>query len=677
MVSAVGIMFTNTFCNGRWNKTQTHRRRRLTPRRKIMEIAIYVRVSTPRQQQQQTIEQQLERLRAYIAQHPDWQLAPENIFRDDGYSGAKLHRPGLDRLRDRAALAAFSLVLITAPDRLARKYVHQVLLLEELTGRSCQVEFVDRPMSDDPHDQLVLQIRGAVAEYERGLIGDRMRRGRLARLRAGQLLPWTVPLYGYQLDAERPRDPARVRLDPVTSVIVQQIFTWYTESQPPLTLYQVASRLTEAHIPTPSGRAVWNVATVRGILRNPAYTGTAYSERWQMCPAQQRKSALQPIGRGESQRPAPPEDWIGVSVPALISQELFAAAQTRLDYNKKMAARHNNAHQYLLRGLVSCGRCQHTCIARCAHPGYGYYLCRDKTDARRASPAERCQTRYAPAAALDELVWQDLCQLLTDPALITQALQRAQAGEWLPQALQAQRQNLSKTLKHLERQQARLLDLYLAETIDRAEFERKRQELTQTQTGLEQQFKELEAQARKQMDLAGLATGIEAFCLRLQPTLQQLTFAQRRQLVELLVDRVIINDGQVEVRYVIPTGPAGEKVRFCHLRKDYFDLKAALIHAQDFEGLALQVGRCKDRVVAFAVYCVPHQHYHTQPALERAVIQLGGIGCYAWLCLKGSKVYLVKAAQVLPSDFTVVSLRASLFAGARPRVTEAHIRVVT
>ena len=96
-----------------------------------MEIAIYARVSTQRQQHQQNIEQQLERLRAHIAQQPDWRLAPENIFRDDGHSGAKLSRPGLDRLRDRVAMASFSLVLITAPDRLARNYVHQMLLVEE------------------------------------------------------------------------------------------------------------------------------------------------------------------------------------------------------------------------------------------------------------------------------------------------------------------------------------------------------------------------------------------------------------------------------------------------------------------------------------------------------------------------------------------------------------------
>jgi site-specific DNA recombinase len=83
-------------------------------------------------------------------------------------------------------------VLVTAPDRLARNYVHQMVLLEEWARAGCATEFLDRPMSDDPHDHLLLQIRGAVAEYERTLIAERMRRGRLAKLRAGTLLPWTL-----------------------------------------------------------------------------------------------------------------------------------------------------------------------------------------------------------------------------------------------------------------------------------------------------------------------------------------------------------------------------------------------------------------------------------------------------------------------------------------------------
>jgi site-specific DNA recombinase len=191
-----------------------------------MEVALYVRVSTTRQQQAQTIEQPLARLREYVAPRPEWHLAEEHVYRDDGYSGAELNRPGLDRLRDRAALAAFERVLLTAPDRLARNDVHQVLLIEELAQRGCAVAFLDRPMSQEPHDQLLLQIRGAVAAYERTLSADRMRRGRQAKLRNGQLRPWSVAPYGYVMDPERPRDPQRLRLDPVKAAVITQLFAW-------------------------------------------------------------------------------------------------------------------------------------------------------------------------------------------------------------------------------------------------------------------------------------------------------------------------------------------------------------------------------------------------------------------------------------------------------------------
>jgi len=536
-----------------------------------MEIALYVRVSTNRQHHTQTIEQQLARLRAAVATHPDWHLAEEHIYRDDGYSGAKLNRPGLDRLRDRAAFAAFERVVLTAPDRLARNYVHQILLIDELTQRGCQVEFLDRPMSEDPHDQLLLHIRGAVAEYERTLIAERMRRGRQAKLRSGQLLPWTKAPYGYLLDPERPRDPSRVRPDAVKAAVVAQIFGWYADHKLSVSLYWVAKRLSDAQIPTPSGCARWNVASVRGILRNPAYAGAAYSGRTHPAPARHRKSALQPIGPGASQRPAPPHEWIAVPVPALITQETFTAAQSRLDRNTQFARRNNTAHDYLLRGLVSCGQCQLACTGRTLPTGYTYYTCRGRSDTLRAAAHHRCTARYAPAQALDTLVWQDLCRVLTEPALITHELARAQGGEWLPHALHARRQTLRKALAELARQQARLLEVYLAAIIGREEFERKHQEVTQTQHGLAQQLRQLDLQAQQQVDVAALAQGIEAFCHRIRPTLDHLTFAQRRQLVTLLIDRVIVSDGQVEIRYVVPTGPKGETVPFCHLRLDYFN----------------------------------------------------------------------------------------------------------
>ena len=256
-----------------------------------MEIALYVRVSTSRQQQQQTIEQQLSRLPDYVAAQPEWHVADEHIDRDDGYSGATLKRPGLDRLRDRVAMAAFACVVLTAPDRLARNYVHQMLLVDACNQRGCRVAFVERPMSDDPHDQLLLHIRSAVAEYERTFISERMRRGRQAKLRSGQLLPWTRAPYGYLLDSDRPRDPSRVQIDPLQAAVVAQMFAWYNDPSEPISLYEVAKRLSDVKIPTPRGGQRWNVASVRGILRSPAYMGVTYSGRTHPVPARRRKSA--------------------------------------------------------------------------------------------------------------------------------------------------------------------------------------------------------------------------------------------------------------------------------------------------------------------------------------------------------------------------------------------------
>ena len=542
-----------------------------------MRVAVYARVPAIRQAQAQTIEQQLDRLRAAVAGR-GWALDEQHVYRDDGYSGARLGRPGLDRLRDHAALADLDVVLVTAPDRLARNYVHQVLLIEELAGHGCQVEFLDRPMSQDPHDQLLLQIRGAVAEYERTLIAERMRRGRLAKLRAGTLLPWTRPPFGYRLDPERPRDPAAVRTEPGEAVLVAQLFDWYLE--PRATIYRLARRLTDLGVATPGGKPRWNAASVRGILRNPAYTGRAPANRTQAAPARRRKSAMLPAGPGTSHAPRPAEDWIEVPVPQIVSDETFAQVQAKLDTNQQSAAR-NTRHEYLLRALVSCGACRLSCTARQTGAGYHYYLCRGRTDPLRAAQGQRCTARYIPAGQLDELVWADLCALLTDPAQIARALQRARGGAWLPQELQARQAATRQALSQLDRQQQRLLDAYLAEVVGLPELERKRQELDRRHDTLLAQQRQLDAAAGQRLELAAVADGIERFCQTVGAGLATAPFAQRRQLAELLIDRVIVTGSEAEIRYVLPTSPDGPHQPFCQLRKDHLGLPA---RAQVSEG---------------------------------------------------------------------------------------------
>jgi site-specific DNA recombinase len=524
-----------------------------------MRIGIYARVSTQRQAQADGLTQQLERLQAHALQL-GWDVAAEHIFRDDGYSGASLTRPGLERLRDQVAMRQLDGILITAPDRLARNYVHQVLLLEEITATGCQVQFLDRPMNRDPHDQLLLQIRGAVAEYERSLIAERMRRGRLRKLQAGILLPWTKPPYGYCVDSDHPRDPTGVHQDPVEAAAVAAMFVWYADQG--RSLYSLAKKLHQDGVAPPRVQGRWNVQTLRGILTNPVYTGEVYAGRIQ-----------EACGTGAAATPRrvrPREDWITVaSIPAIVSQEQFERVQDKLAQNRQFARRNNTAHAYLLRALVSCGVCGLSCQGRCLPSGYSYYCCRGKLSGLQSHRPTKCPSRYIPVEQVDALVWQDLCRLLNEPEAIRFALERAHGGHWLPQDLQARRQALQRGRASVQQQIERLTEAYLASIVSLEEYRRRRHDLEQKAQSLAGQVEQLEAQVDRQAEIARLGLSLDEFCRRVREGLDRATWEQKRQLIEWLVVRVIVTDGEVEIRYAIPTSSAGAATRFCQLRADY------------------------------------------------------------------------------------------------------------
>ncbi len=534
-----------------------------------MRTAIYVRVSTQRQAQTQTIEQQLALLHAHLrAQGED--LPAENIFRDDGYSGASLNRPGLDQLRDKIKAADFDRVLVTAPDRLARNYVHQMVLLEELERYGCEVQFLDRPMSQDPHDQLLLQIRGAVAEYERTLISERMRRGRQQKLRSGTLLPWSVPPYGYRVDPDRPRDPEGVYLDPAEAVVVKELFAAYADES--VSLGDLARRLSTAGVATATGKRRWQITTLRNLLTNPTYTGQVYTDRSRARAVRRRQSALHPVGHASGKTAVPREQWTpAASVPAIVSPAQYELVQAKLARNQAFARRNNKAHPYLLRALVSCGLCGLSCTARTVQPGgYSYYFCHGKRARSQSARDTHCASRCIPVQALDELVWQDLCEVLRHPETVAYALERAHGGHWLPQELQVRKEALRKGQASLAQQLERLTQAYLMAVIPVAEYQRRRTELERKRHALEQQAKQLESQVDQQEALAGVIGSVAAFCQRVQRGLTSATFEHKRTLVELLIDRIVVSNGDVEIRYVIPTSPSSEHIQFCHLRKDYY-----------------------------------------------------------------------------------------------------------
>jgi site-specific DNA recombinase len=532
-------------------------------------VAIYARVSTPNQTKTQTIEQQLQRLQTHVKQQ-GWELRTKHIFRDDGRSGADLKRTGLDQLRDAVKYGEIDRIIATEPDRLARNYVHQMILLEEFEKSGCRIEFLDRPMSDDPHDRLLLQIRSAVAEYERTLVTERMRRGRYAKYRAGTLLPWTRPPYGYRVDPDRPRDPTGVWVEASEAAIVQMIYEFY--GQMGSSLCGLANHLNKQQIPTPSGKQIWGLATLRNILKRPDYTGKVYACRFRYREPKIRRSATHKIGNHhQSYEEVPPEEWIFVgTIPAIITQEQFDIIQGKLKQNKSFAMRNNKTHQYLLRALVSCGVCQSACVGRTVEKGkYRYYVCSGKAKPIHSRRLEKCPSRFAPASQLDDIVWQDLCHVLTHVNSLTLALERAQGGQWLPQELQAQRATLQQAKRTLDSQLERLTDAYLAAVVPLAEYERRRGDIEKRLTGLMNQEETLMAQVNQHAQAAQRIESVKAFAERISPTLEDATFEQKRQLVELLIDRVVVTNDDVDIRYAIPLTPESEQVRFCHLRSDY------------------------------------------------------------------------------------------------------------
>jgi site-specific DNA recombinase len=520
-------------------------------------VVAYARVSTDRQAENQTIDQQIERLHAF-ARHQGWQLDADQLYADDGYSGARLDRPALDRLRDAVASGTVDVVLITSPDRLARRYAYQVWLMEEFERAGVHVIFLERPPTGDPQDVLVIQIRGVVAEYERTVIADRMRRGRLAALRAGKLVPWTVPPFGYRHDPLRPRDPAGLQVDDDAARVVRQIFTWYIEEG--LTLYGIAQRLIARGIPTPTGRPYWNPSSVRKILTNATYRGMAYANQKQTVPARRRHPLIgrEPRGEGgESYRLRPEHEWIGVTVPAVIDVERFAQAQQRLQRNQHWSMR-NTQGEYLLRRLLSCRWCG-LAMNVWNNGRYTYYRCRGMDVLANRGRREPCHARQIPTARVDALVWEDLCKVLSEPAVLQDAVQRFREGWLSGSEREAQRRDLRRRQLQTGRRIERLIDAYQADALTLEELQTRRRQLESRLAELTRERQQHEADTVQRDHLQTVAAGVENFRAAIAEGLECASFAQRRALVELLIERVVVDGEDVEIRYVIPLSGAARR----------------------------------------------------------------------------------------------------------------------
>ena len=364
------------------------------------------------------------------AEEAGHELEAEHAFRDEGYSGARLDRPGLDALRDAVRDAAIDILAVLSPDRLARKYAYQVLLLEEFRRAGCEVVFLHHPISDDPNDQLLLQIQGAIAEYERAVLRERFRRGKLQKARAGCWLAGRGP-YGYRYVPRRETVPGYLVVEETEAELVRLLYGWLVEER--MTIRQIVKRLNAGPWFPRSGRHPWSPTTVHHILSHPVYTGTGYANQYAYVPP---KKPRRPGRRGDiatCRQLKPKEEWIPIPAPVIIDQAYWDRAQAQLAVNAKLSFRHNTKYSYLLRCLLTCGTCGlamfgRTYKARARQAERRCYCCHGKDCIPTARPAA-CPSRNVKAEEIESAVWEHVASLLANPDRLLAQFDRFAAAE--------------------------------------------------------------------------------------------------------------------------------------------------------------------------------------------------------------------------------------------------------
>jgi site-specific DNA recombinase len=515
--------------------------------------AIYARVSTPRQGREQTIESQLTVLKSW-ADEKGYELSPGNVYTDEGYSGSRLDRPGLDALRDGAEDGAFEVVGVLSPDRLARKYAYQVLLLEEFKRSGCEVVFVDHPISDDPNDQLLLQIQGAIAEYERVLLGERFRRGKLQKAREGHFIGSRAP-YGYRYIPKRDGVPGHLVVDETESELVRMLYGWLIEER--MTVRQILKRLNAGPWLPRSGSGRWSASVVHHILSDPVYSGTAYANRYRYVPSEKpRTRGPRRSGENTSRKLRPKEEWIPIPVPPLIDRETHRLAQAQLERNARLSFRNNKKYFYLLRCLLSCESCNLamfgvTYKATDTQPERRYYQCHGK-DPILSAREHKCTQRPAKAHELEEAVWEHVKGLMRDPERLLAQFEEFARSTAENSEEDTEQKKFEGHIKRLFREESRLVDAYQAGIIELEELEERRTKIAQRRKALREQYEQRSRLRRQAAQAREVLEDLKTFCGRVNARLEEATFEEKQAVLQLLIERIIVGEDTLEIRHVIP-----------------------------------------------------------------------------------------------------------------------------
>jgi site-specific DNA recombinase len=453
---------------------------------------------------------------------------------------------------------------VHSPDRLARQYAYQVLLVDECRRAGVEVIFVNRALGQSPEDDLLLHVQGMIAEYERAKIIARHRRGKRHAAHVGAVHVLSGAPYGYRsVPKDEGGGQARSELIPDEARVVRQVFTWVGGAR--LTSGEVCRRLTQAGERTRTGKPVWDRRVVWGILKHPAYQGAAAFGKTRLEPLRPRLRAQRPRPvpprRAVSVRDVPPEDWITIPVPALVEPEVFAAVQEQLQENKRHARQSRRGALSLLQGLLQCQHC-----------GSAFYGKRLSPSARKGKPRTYAYDRCLGTAAyrfggerlwhntqvrtdlLALAVWQEVCTLLTHPERLAEEYRR----RLLPET-RAKRTPLATIEDQISKGRqgvARLIDSYAESLIDKSEFEPRMTRLRQRLARLEEQRQALAEEAALHGELQLIIGRLEDCAAKLHDGLETADWASQRDLIRALVKRVEVAPNEVNIVFRIDPYPS-------------------------------------------------------------------------------------------------------------------------
>jgi site-specific DNA recombinase len=525
--------------------------------------ALYARVSSEQQAQAGTIHSQIQAV-VDRAGKDGVAIDAELRFVDEGHSGATLIRPALERLRDSAAAGAIDRLYVLCPDRLARSYAYQMLLVDELQRCGVELVFVNRELGKSPEDNLLLQVQGMVAEYERAKIIERCRRGKLHAARQGSVNVLGGAPYGYRyIPAAEGLAGAQYNVHLPEAAVVQQMFAWIGLER--ASIGQVCKWLKTRGISSPKGKDYWDRSTVWGILKNPAYKGAAAFGKTRMGSMRPRlrggRNRHEQPRNGQSAYDQPSEDWISIAVPAIVDDSLFNAVATQLEENRKRNRAGKRGARYLLQGIVVCKCCGYAYygkqISLSGGKGkrrdYGYYRCVG-TDAYRFGGQRICANKQVRQDLLDQAVWKDVRSVLADPARVERELNRRFDGQSGDDQQMAD-QKFTAQIDKVRRGIARLIDAYGEGLVDKNEFEPRITSAKQRLSQLQEQLQSRIDQQARAKELRLVIDNLETFSREVTASLDEADWSKRREIIRTLVKRVEVENEQVRIVYRVDLRP--------------------------------------------------------------------------------------------------------------------------